>query len=179
MSFAKLDREKILNEALQLLEKEGLASISLRRVAKGLDVGVASLYWHVKDKDELLAMMAESIYLECIRSVPAVSNGEEWLREFGVAIWKAQSRVPDMRQLIVQAPIREDKLTSTDERLIAKLRDLGLEDGDLALRSIRALVTGWTMLSARTPSRLANDERDFRLALDVLIRGLAVRVTTH
>jgi len=179
MSFAKLDREKILNEALALLEKGGLASISLRRVAKGLDVGVASLYWHVKDKDELLSMMAESIYLDFIRSVPAVSNGQEWLREFGVAMWKAQSRVPDMRQLIVQAPIREDKLKSTDDVVVAKLRDLGLEDGDLALRSVRALVTGWTMLSARMPSRLAHDEQDFRLVLDVLLRGLTVPMTTH
>ncbi len=179
MSFAKLDREKILGAALALLESEGLASISLRRLAKALDVGVASLYWHVRDKDELLAMMAETIYLDCIRCVPDVDNGAQWLKEFGFAIWRKQSRMPDIRQLILQSPIREERQNNADEMIVAKLSRLGLEDGDIALRSVKALVTGWTTLSSRTPTRLDHDEEDIRRALEVVVNGLSRQLARH
>ncbi len=179
MSFSKLDREKILNSALALLETEGLAGISLRRLAKSLDVGVASLYWHVRDKDELLAMMAEAIYLDCIRSVPDVNDGAEWLKQFGFAIWRAQSRIPDIRQLIAQSPIREERQNVADDMIVAKLSRLGLVDGDLALRSVKALVTGWTTLSSRTPARLDHDEEDIMRALDVVVDGLTERLARH
>ena len=94
---------------------------------------------------------------------------------WGLEIWRTQSRTPDTRQLIVQSPIREDRQNEVDGELVAKLVALGIEDGDLALRSVKALVTGWKTLNSRTPTRLDHDEEDIRRALDVVVDGLAVR----
>src|SRR4030081_2870696 len=59
-----LDRAHVVRVALQLLDEEGLDGLSMRRLAQRLGVTAASLYWHVRDKDELLALLAEAISAE-------------------------------------------------------------------------------------------------------------------
>jgi TetR/AcrR family tetracycline transcriptional repressor len=55
---AKLERTIVVGEALDLLDEVGLDSVSTRRLAKRLDVEQPSLYWHFRNKGELLAAMA-------------------------------------------------------------------------------------------------------------------------
>ena len=56
---APLSREVIVDTALRLLKKDGLAGLSMRKVAAALDTGAASLYVYVKDLDELHALMLD------------------------------------------------------------------------------------------------------------------------
>src|SRR5215469_6392403 len=58
---APLDRERLVDEALALLDEVGLDDLSMRRLAERLGVTAASLYWYVRDKDELLALLADAI----------------------------------------------------------------------------------------------------------------------
>jgi TetR/AcrR family tetracycline transcriptional repressor len=58
---AGLDRERVIATALDLLQEGGLAAISTRRVAERLGVQSPALYWHVRDKQELLALVADAI----------------------------------------------------------------------------------------------------------------------
>ncbi len=50
-----LDREKITAAAVRLLDTEGLAKFSMRRLAARLGVTAMSVYWYVDRKDDLLS----------------------------------------------------------------------------------------------------------------------------
>lgn len=56
-----LSREAVIDHALDLADREGLAAVSIRRIAQDFGVTPMALYWHVKNKDELLAAMGERI----------------------------------------------------------------------------------------------------------------------
>lgn len=58
--MARLNRETVIAEALDLLDEAGLEGISTRQLAKRLGVEQPSLYWHFRKKGELLAAMAET-----------------------------------------------------------------------------------------------------------------------
>src|SRR5258708_25515881 len=68
-----LSRARLVAEALGLVQEEGLEALSMRALADRLHVKAASLYWHVRDRRELLELLAESI----LDGVPA-PNAEVW-----------------------------------------------------------------------------------------------------
>ena len=51
----------VVDTAVAILQQFGLADLSMRRLAKELDVQVGALYWHVKNKQELLAQVAAKL----------------------------------------------------------------------------------------------------------------------
>ncbi|WP_237203791.1 TetR/AcrR family transcriptional regulator [Rothia endophytica] len=56
-----LNRDRILDTAFTLLNQYGLADLSMRRLATELGVAPGALYYHVKNKQELLASLASRI----------------------------------------------------------------------------------------------------------------------
>jgi AcrR family transcriptional regulator len=54
-----LNREAIVDAAFVVLDREGLDALSMRRLAQQLGTGAASLYWHVRNKDQLIDLMLE------------------------------------------------------------------------------------------------------------------------
>lgn len=59
---APLDRKRVADTALKLLNEVGLEGLTLRAIAKELDVKAPALYWHFKDKQALLDEMATEMY---------------------------------------------------------------------------------------------------------------------
>jgi AcrR family transcriptional regulator len=57
-----LDRRRVADAALRLLNEVGLDGLTLRAIAKELDVKAPALYWHFKDKQALLDEMATEMY---------------------------------------------------------------------------------------------------------------------
>lgn len=55
-----LTQEVLVQAALVVLERDGLDALSMRRVATELGLQAASLYWHVRNKEELLELMADA-----------------------------------------------------------------------------------------------------------------------
>ena len=56
-----LTRERIVDAAYTVLDEQGLSGLSMRRVAQDLDVRPGALYYHVANKQELLAEVATRI----------------------------------------------------------------------------------------------------------------------
>ncbi|EFM12590.1 transcriptional regulator, TetR family [Paenibacillus curdlanolyticus YK9] len=81
-----LDRERIINTALELLRTEELANISMRRIADALGVKAAALYYHVKDKDQLLHGLAEQIS----KQIPFPDASLAWRDQ--LALWASSFR---------------------------------------------------------------------------------------
>lgn len=85
---AGLDREQVIAAALDLLQDGGLAAISTRRLAERLGVRSPALYWHVRDKQELLSLLADAI---CRRM--ALPSASQPFRERLQAIAREYRRV--------------------------------------------------------------------------------------
>ena len=81
----RLSRERILAAALEVVEREGLDALSMRRLAQELDVWPMSVYRYFRDKDELLDAVASSA-------------AESAVLPRGRASWRAQ-----MRELLHEA----------------------------------------------------------------------------
>ncbi len=56
-----LTREQLVDTAFGILRDYGLADLSMRRLARDLGVQVGALYWHVKNKQELLGVLSVMI----------------------------------------------------------------------------------------------------------------------
>lgn len=69
-----LDREQVTRAALRLLDEVGLDDLTMRRLADRLGVTAASLYWHVRDKSDLLVMLGDAISGE----MPMPSTQAPW-----------------------------------------------------------------------------------------------------
>jgi TetR/AcrR family tetracycline transcriptional repressor len=74
---AKLDRETIASEALDLLDELGLDEVSTRRLAKRLGVEQPSLYYHFPNKAALLSAMAEAA-MAPHATVPLPAPPDDW-----------------------------------------------------------------------------------------------------
>jgi len=59
-----LSRDEIVRTAIAVADAEGPHAISMRRIARELNAGAMSLYWHVSSKEELLDLMLDAIHGE-------------------------------------------------------------------------------------------------------------------
>jgi AcrR family transcriptional regulator len=59
-----LSRAQVVRAAIELLDSEGLAGLSMRKLADRLGAGATSIYWHVETKDDLLEYVIDEIYRE-------------------------------------------------------------------------------------------------------------------
>ncbi len=65
-----LDRDQIVTAALRIVDEEGVDALSLRRLADALGVTAMSIYWHVKDKAELLELVGHRVLADIDIPVP-------------------------------------------------------------------------------------------------------------
>jgi AcrR family transcriptional regulator len=84
-----LTRQGIARTGLKVLNDTGLNGLTLRLIAQELGVKAPALYWHVKDKQELLDEIATEMMRQAHQHLP-VPLGEDderhwadWLREMG------------------------------------------------------------------------------------------------
>jgi TetR/AcrR family tetracycline transcriptional repressor len=75
----RLDRNVVVRAALQQLNEVGLDGLTLRRIAAELDVQAPALYWHVKNKRELLDEMAAMIFTDALSGLETPRRGESWV----------------------------------------------------------------------------------------------------
>jgi TetR/AcrR family tetracycline transcriptional repressor len=56
-----LSREEVVDGALNLLDKVGLDALTMRRLAQALGVQAGAIYWHFKNKQELVDAVADAL----------------------------------------------------------------------------------------------------------------------
>ncbi len=79
---SSLSRDAIVAAAIEVLHQEGLERLSMRRVADRLDAGVATLYWHVADKEQLIHLVLDHVIGEIELPEPDPERWEEQLRDY-------------------------------------------------------------------------------------------------
>jgi TetR/AcrR family tetracycline transcriptional repressor len=80
-----LDQDQIVQAALGLLDEVGFDGLTMRSLAKKLGIKAASIYWHVRGKQELLSLLADEICApmnEPDRTLPWQNQLEELGHEY-------------------------------------------------------------------------------------------------
>jgi AcrR family transcriptional regulator len=89
----QLTRERVMAAAIELADRDGIESISMRRLAQELGVEAMSLYTHVRNKNDLLDGMTDAV----IRQIPMSAGGAGWkasLRQLALAARSVMLRHP-------------------------------------------------------------------------------------
>ncbi|MER5400080.1 TetR/AcrR family transcriptional regulator C-terminal domain-containing protein [Streptomyces sp. NPDC002599] len=73
----RLDKKQVVETALRLLNETGLDGLTLRAIAKELNVQAPALYWHFKNKQELLDEMATEMYRRMV-DTPGAAEDDGW-----------------------------------------------------------------------------------------------------
>jgi AcrR family transcriptional regulator len=146
-----LSLQRIVQAAVRIAGADGLAAVSMSRVAADLGVSTMSLYRYVDAKDELLALMADAAY----ETPPAPYEPEAGWRE-GLSRWAwAELAVLRRHPWVLRIPISGPPVTPNQilwlERGLACLRDTFLREEEKL--SVLLLLTGFV----RTEATLAAD----------------------
>jgi len=73
-----LTRQDIARSGLKLLNEVGLNGLTLRLIAADLGVKAPALYWHMKNKQELLDEMATQMYRDSVADRRPPTSLGEW-----------------------------------------------------------------------------------------------------
>jgi TetR/AcrR family transcriptional regulator, tetracycline repressor protein len=73
-----LQKEKIIKRAIEVLDRDGLDGVTLRRLAKELDAQAASIYYHIPHKEALLGAMANAILEEYFGDFDFADDKKDW-----------------------------------------------------------------------------------------------------
>jgi AcrR family transcriptional regulator len=121
-----ISRDAIVTAAVQLLDREGLAALSMRRLGDELGAGAASLYWHVGSKDGLLDLVLDEIIGEQQVPDPEPARWQEQLKEVARTLRRSSLRHPYVVRISIgRIPMGPNALQYS-ERVLAILRAGGL-----------------------------------------------------
>jgi AcrR family transcriptional regulator len=119
-----LSRERILGAALELVDANGIESLSMRKLGQKLGYEAMSLYNHVAGKDDLLDGVLDIVLAETTPPSPS----EAWdtaIRESAISVHDALTRHPWACPLLMQpGRIRPARLRYMDQ-LLGRLREAG------------------------------------------------------
>lgn len=73
-SRVPLTRDRILREAVELADRDGIGALTMRNLAHALGVEAMSLYYHVENKEALLDGVAEVIVGDILEAVDRVEG---------------------------------------------------------------------------------------------------------
>ncbi|HEY4023778.1 MAG TPA: TetR/AcrR family transcriptional regulator C-terminal domain-containing protein [Pseudonocardiaceae bacterium] len=128
----ELTRDRIVRAGITVADAEGLASVSMRRIATDLDVATMSLYRHVPGKEELLEFMADAAFAQ--RRFPATAPAG-WRARLDLAahlVWSVFRAHPWAAEIVsLTRPQVLPNLLFYAEWVLAALTDLGLDVDDM------------------------------------------------
>src|SRR4051812_43455406 len=119
-----LSRDRVLRSALDLVDREGVDALSMRRLARDLGFEAMSLYTHVSSKDDLLDGMLDLVLAE---GAPPAPEGDwaDAVRASAVSVHDGLSRHPWAAALLMSpSRMRPARLQYMDT-LLARLRGAG------------------------------------------------------
>ena len=86
-----ITKERAAKAALKIIDSEGLDALSLHRVAKEMDVKAPSLYYHFKNKSELLSAVARAILADPLPD-KVLRKLKDWLEGLvELCVWARRS----------------------------------------------------------------------------------------
>lgn len=120
-----LDRDTIVTEALGLAREEGLAAVSMRRLAEGLGVSPMSLYRHVADREDLLLQMLD-VVADAVGTPPVGEPPRATLTAIMHALHRAFRRDPWVVQVLATEGLASPRILPAVDAAFGALLAAGL-----------------------------------------------------
>jgi AcrR family transcriptional regulator len=184
-----LSRNLIVRTAVELIERDGINAVSMRRLAAELGTGAMSLYNHVPNKAALLDAVAEHILADLEFAAEPAGDWREAARSMARGFREIAHRYPRCVMVVVSRQPNSTVGLRPVEQALAIARAAGF-DGRAAVRVMRAVVNyvlGCLVHEAsQTEARWASsedgplvDEADLAAAGLVNIRELLPALAEH
>jgi TetR/AcrR family transcriptional regulator, tetracycline repressor protein len=159
-----ISKEEIFDAAIAIVDTEGLAALSMRRLAEAANVGVMTLYGFFASKDELVSQLGSRV-LDSM--VPAPDLSLSWRDQLKGEVGKLRTALQEHPGLIELLAFQEDDAPSADKQrdyLLSILRGAGIDSRTAVdgLGSLVALTLGFAM-GARARNIGLNDHAYERL----------------
>lgn len=152
-----LSRDRILLAATGIADDEGLAAVTMRRVAEALDCEAMSLYYYVRDKSQLLSGLVEVVVDQVIAETLTAPTGTGF-GDAGGGDWRrvVRARCLGARRVMLRHRWAPSLLASTAvvppntyrlfEALIATMIEAGFsyEIAHRAIHSLGSMLMGFT-----------------------------------
>ena len=126
----KLTSEAIARAALRALNDVGLDGLTMRVLAEELGVRAPTLYWHFKNKRELLDAMADLLAAETAEGLEAPRRDEtwqDWIVALAVRNRRTLLRYRDGARVAAGAYSSNPAVTRTIELILRTLQDAGFD----------------------------------------------------
>src|SRR5258706_9687247 len=125
-----LNQSQVVRAGLTLLDEVGLDQLTMRRLAERLGVKAASLYRHVRNKDELLALLGDEISAE----IPLPRPVGTWRDQLTEMVWNVRRGLlahRDAARVLADTPPAGPRRLRHIEAVLRVLRTTGLKDRDV------------------------------------------------
>jgi AcrR family transcriptional regulator len=84
-----LSKERIVEAAIEILDTEGESALTFRALTARLATGAGAIYWHVADKDELLAATTDHVIARVMTEVTSGAEPREAIRAIALGVFDA------------------------------------------------------------------------------------------
>ena len=176
-----LSRDAIVDAAMRILDTYGLGDLSMRRVADDLGVQAGALYYHVPNKQSLLAAVADHILAEL--ETPTTADPTAHLTEWASSLRQALLSHRDAAELVASAHALGLGTVDACGGGEAVLAEAGLPEPAATMAALLHFVLGH-VTGEQTRAQLhalgvvdtfdaAVAERDFQWGVGLLTRGAA------
>ena len=150
--------DTVLGEAIAILDESGEPALTFRALAARLGGGVASIYWYVKSRDELLEQATEEVMSRVLADSEPLTHGPDPLanvRALALALFTECVRRPWLGQFMLRNRGLQANSMTMFERIGQQLMRLELtpRQGFHAASSIVSYVVGAAVDLAQPPPR--------------------------
>lgn len=181
----KITQQDIVTKAVAILNDKGLDALSMRTLASQLDVKAATLYFHVKNKEDLLTIISESVSEAVIEQL--ATNDKQTITTLIHCLRTQLLKIRDAARIFtITSPFTPHRL-SLITRFLEMLRAENIPEarlttaGNLINNYVLSFVQDEQLFSRATPDSdvplqspisKTNPDDDFDYGLAVILNGL-------
>jgi AcrR family transcriptional regulator len=122
-----LSKERIVEAAIAILDSDGENALTFRALAARLATGAGAIYWHVADKNELLAAATNDIITQAMGGVTAGAEPREAIRAIALGLFDAIDAHPWAGTQLSREPFQPAMLL-VSEGIGGRLLTLGVPE---------------------------------------------------
>lgn len=132
---AGLDEAKIVSAAVTLIRRYGVTALSMRELARELEVVPMSIYHHIPNKNALLERVVDAVLGSIPTPAPRREVWAEQMKAYTMASWEALASCPGLSEFALNRPGHTQATVNLARYAVALLQAAGF-DGAMALLGV-------------------------------------------
>jgi AcrR family transcriptional regulator len=171
----RLTKQAVVQRALALADADGLDALTIRRLATDLGVTPMALYWHFRNKEELLGGLADQVWSELDTDVDTAEPWHQQLRRLLESLLRVLRSHPCASQLIMEGEKQSASMQIASEAALSALHQGGFDPEHSAEITRNALWTGLQLVMSEpgfhpelTADEITEKQRQNRVRMALL-----------